>query len=161
MRPGTTVFEWMQDHDVRSIGIDVRRFASFGVIKARIYLFTHATSRLTFGAAGFLTPRTSLADPSCRRRPTTTTHRDQANHHSTTLAGRPQAREYPDGGTDVFVLLAPETAHLGRDAGIRNRKRALDQRHRLAPTPCRRGLTRNTALTCVGRTEQSADRTPP
>ncbi|KAI9453989.1 nitrogen permease regulator 2-domain-containing protein [Lactarius psammicola] len=33
MRPGTTVFEWMQDHDVRSIGVDVRRFASFGVIK--------------------------------------------------------------------------------------------------------------------------------
>ncbi|KAN0141004.1 Nitrogen permease regulator 2 domain containing protein [Lactarius tabidus] len=33
MRPGTTVFEWMQDHDVRRIGIDVRRFASFGVIK--------------------------------------------------------------------------------------------------------------------------------
>lgn len=33
MRPGTTVFEWMQDHDVRSLGIDVRRFASFGVIK--------------------------------------------------------------------------------------------------------------------------------
>ncbi|KAH9981048.1 nitrogen permease regulator 2 [Lactifluus volemus] len=33
MRPGKTVFEWMQDHDVRSLGIDVRRFASFGVIK--------------------------------------------------------------------------------------------------------------------------------
>ncbi|KAN0139549.1 Nitrogen permease regulator 2 domain containing protein [Lactarius tabidus] len=33
MRPGTTVFEWIQDHDVRSIGIDVHRFASFGVIK--------------------------------------------------------------------------------------------------------------------------------
>jgi len=33
MRPGSTVFEWMQDHDVRNIGIDVRRFASFGVIK--------------------------------------------------------------------------------------------------------------------------------
>ncbi|KAI9508281.1 NPR2-domain-containing protein [Russula earlei] len=33
MKPGKTVFEWMQDHDVRSLGIDVRRFASFGVIK--------------------------------------------------------------------------------------------------------------------------------
>jgi hypothetical protein len=38
LRPGKTVFEWMQDHDVRSIGIDVRRFASFGVIKARLSL---------------------------------------------------------------------------------------------------------------------------
>jgi len=35
MKPGKTVFEWMQDHDVRSLGIDVRRFASFGVIKVR------------------------------------------------------------------------------------------------------------------------------
>ncbi|KAH9966914.1 nitrogen permease regulator 2-domain-containing protein, partial [Russula dissimulans] len=33
MKPGKTVFEWMQDHDARSLGIDVRRFASFGVIK--------------------------------------------------------------------------------------------------------------------------------
>lgn len=37
MRPGKTVFEWMQDHDVRSLGIDVRRFASFGVIKVRVF----------------------------------------------------------------------------------------------------------------------------
>ncbi|KAI0041125.1 NPR2-domain-containing protein [Auriscalpium vulgare] len=33
MKPGKTVFDWMQDHDVRSLGIDVRRFTSFGVIK--------------------------------------------------------------------------------------------------------------------------------
>jgi len=38
MRLGKTIFEWMQDHDVRSLGIDVRRFASFGVIKVRIFL---------------------------------------------------------------------------------------------------------------------------
>jgi len=55
MRPGTTVFEWVKDHDVGSLGTNVRRFASFGVIKARIYLFPHVTSRLTFGATGFLT----------------------------------------------------------------------------------------------------------
>ncbi|KAI0306352.1 nitrogen permease regulator 2-domain-containing protein [Multifurca ochricompacta] len=36
MRPGKTIFEWMQEHDIRSLGIDVRRLASFGVIKARI-----------------------------------------------------------------------------------------------------------------------------
>jgi nitrogen permease regulator 2-like protein len=41
MRPGKTVFEWMQDHDVRSLGIDVRRFASFGVIKACIFSSTN------------------------------------------------------------------------------------------------------------------------
>lgn len=34
LKPGKTVFEWMQDYDVRSLGIDARRFTSFGVIKA-------------------------------------------------------------------------------------------------------------------------------
>ncbi|KZV72939.1 NPR2-domain-containing protein [Peniophora sp. CONT] len=33
LKPGKTVFEWMQDYDVRSLGIDARRFTSFGVIK--------------------------------------------------------------------------------------------------------------------------------
>jgi hypothetical protein len=62
MRPGTTVFEWMQDHDVRSIGIDVRRFASFGVIKARPIHFTRAPMYLTFVGTGVPAPRTPLAD---------------------------------------------------------------------------------------------------
>jgi hypothetical protein len=68
MRTGTTVFEWMQDHDVRSIGIDVRRFASFGVIKARrAYLTLHVhhisrpSGRDSFGAytAGRSSKRTT------------------------------------------------------------------------------------------------------
>ncbi|KAN0141003.1 hypothetical protein V8E53_001447 [Lactarius tabidus] len=54
MRPGTTVVEWMQDHDVRSIGIDVRRFASFGVIKVPPIQFTRAPMYLTFVWQGFL-----------------------------------------------------------------------------------------------------------
>ncbi|KAH8106847.1 NPR2-domain-containing protein [Cristinia sonorae] len=33
LRPGKTVFEWMQEYDVLSIGVDVRRFTSFGVVK--------------------------------------------------------------------------------------------------------------------------------
>ncbi|PFH54185.1 hypothetical protein AMATHDRAFT_135417 [Amanita thiersii Skay4041] len=33
LRSGTTVFEWMQAHNVSKLGIDVRRFVSFGVIK--------------------------------------------------------------------------------------------------------------------------------
>ncbi|THH12518.1 hypothetical protein EW146_g7616 [Bondarzewia mesenterica] len=33
LKPGKTVFEWMQEQDVRNLGIDVRRFTSFGVIK--------------------------------------------------------------------------------------------------------------------------------
>lgn len=40
LKPGRTVFEWMHDHDVRGLGIDVRRFTSFGVIKGflrRVY----------------------------------------------------------------------------------------------------------------------------
>ncbi|TFK76297.1 nitrogen permease regulator 2 [Pluteus cervinus] len=33
MRPGKTVLEWIEAHDVQKLGIDIRRFTSFGVIK--------------------------------------------------------------------------------------------------------------------------------
>ncbi|KAH7889428.1 nitrogen permease regulator 2-domain-containing protein [Phlebopus sp. FC_14] len=33
LKPGKTVFEWMESHGVHDLGIDVRRFTSFGVIK--------------------------------------------------------------------------------------------------------------------------------
>ncbi|KAF9227654.1 NPR2-domain-containing protein [Gyrodon lividus] len=33
LKPGKTVFEWMESHHVHELGIDVRRFTSFGVIK--------------------------------------------------------------------------------------------------------------------------------
>ncbi|KAK2466769.1 hypothetical protein APHAL10511_001027 [Amanita phalloides] len=33
LKPGMTVFEWIQTHDINLLGIDARRFVSFGVIK--------------------------------------------------------------------------------------------------------------------------------
>ncbi|KAF9052936.1 nitrogen permease regulator 2-domain-containing protein [Panaeolus papilionaceus] len=33
LKPGKTVYEWMKAYDVEAMGIDVRRFTSFGVIK--------------------------------------------------------------------------------------------------------------------------------
>lgn len=33
LKSGTTVLEWMEEHDVSELGIDVRRFTSFGVVK--------------------------------------------------------------------------------------------------------------------------------
>ncbi|KAG6814500.1 hypothetical protein H0H92_000025 [Tricholoma furcatifolium] len=33
MKPGKTILEWMDEHNVHNLGIDVRRFTSFGVIK--------------------------------------------------------------------------------------------------------------------------------
>jgi len=38
-RAGITVLQWMQDNNVLDLGIDVRRFASFGVIKAILRIF--------------------------------------------------------------------------------------------------------------------------
>lgn len=32
-KPGITVHEWMDEYDVHNLPIDVRRFASFGVVK--------------------------------------------------------------------------------------------------------------------------------
>ena len=33
LKPGITVYEWMQEYDTQKHGIDPRRFVSFGVIK--------------------------------------------------------------------------------------------------------------------------------
>ena len=40
LKPGKTVYEWMQEHDVQSYNLDVRRFTSFGVIKVRLPIST-------------------------------------------------------------------------------------------------------------------------
>ena len=53
LKPGKTVFEWMQEHDVQSLGIDARRFTSFGVIKVPLSFLTGLYSCLT-SAKGFL-----------------------------------------------------------------------------------------------------------
>lgn len=37
-RAGKTVRDWMEEYDVHKLGIDVRRFTSFGVIKVRVPL---------------------------------------------------------------------------------------------------------------------------
>ncbi|KAI0934524.1 hypothetical protein AcV5_006340 [Taiwanofungus camphoratus] len=37
LKPGKTVHEWMEEHNVPSYGIDVRRFTSFGVIKGFLH----------------------------------------------------------------------------------------------------------------------------
>ncbi|EIN07227.1 nitrogen permease regulator 2 [Punctularia strigosozonata HHB-11173 SS5] len=37
LKPGKTVAEWMQEQDIQSLGIDVRRFTSFGVIKGFLH----------------------------------------------------------------------------------------------------------------------------
>lgn len=39
LKPGVTVFEWMEEYEVQELGIDVRRFTSFGVVKVPIYFF--------------------------------------------------------------------------------------------------------------------------
>ena len=33
LKPGKSVLEWMQEYEIERLGIDVRRFTSFGVIK--------------------------------------------------------------------------------------------------------------------------------
>lgn len=39
LKPGITVYEWMEKFNVEDLGIDVRRFASFGVVKVRAALW--------------------------------------------------------------------------------------------------------------------------
>lgn len=68
LKPGTTVFEWMQEHDVRDMGIDVRRFTSFGVIKVIIDRIIELCFSLTI-AAGFPPPSPPVAHTPRRRSP--------------------------------------------------------------------------------------------
>jgi len=152
MRPGTTVFEWMQDYDVRSTGIDVRRFASFGVIKVSPIHLPRAPMISHVQLAGFPPPHTPLADPPRRRR---TTHRRQANDYSASLAHRPpQARQQPNGApARVLLFHASQTAHLRRNDSIRDRKRSLDKRHGLAPSSRGRGVAWHATLARVGPAE--------
>lgn len=43
LKPGVTVFEWMEEYEVQELGIDVRRFTSFGVVKVPFYFFLFLT----------------------------------------------------------------------------------------------------------------------
>ena len=164
MRPGTTVFEWMQDHDVRSIGVDVRRFASFGVIKVKVPSISLSRAHTSHFQpwSGVPPPHTPLADTPRRRRTTTTQHHRRQAHddrHTASLAYRsPQARQQPDGATPAYVYrfhpARQQTAHLRRNARIRDRKRALDKRYRLAPSSRGRSIAWHATLAYVGgRTE--------
>jgi len=45
LKSGKTVLDWMEAYEVHSLGIDVRRFTSFGVIKVRFPVrFTRITT---------------------------------------------------------------------------------------------------------------------
>ena len=38
LKPGKSIYEWMKAYSVEDLGVDVRRFTSFGVIKVRTIL---------------------------------------------------------------------------------------------------------------------------
>ena len=38
LKPGISIYEWMKAHSVEELGVDVRRFTSFGVIKVQTIL---------------------------------------------------------------------------------------------------------------------------
>ncbi|KAG6898338.1 hypothetical protein C0992_009013 [Termitomyces sp. T32_za158] len=60
MKPGKTVLEWMNEHNVHQLGIDVRRFTSFGVIKGflrRVHRYPVLLSPDPAQVASFPRPR--------------------------------------------------------------------------------------------------------
>jgi len=38
LKSGKTIFEWVQEFKVEQLGIDVRRFTTFGVIKVPLFI---------------------------------------------------------------------------------------------------------------------------
>ena len=45
LKPGVTVFEWIKQYDTDTLGIDPRRFVSFGVIKVQESFVIHFNPR--------------------------------------------------------------------------------------------------------------------
>ena len=52
LKPGVTVSEWMETYDVQKIGVDPRRFTSFGMIK----VFTVLMSLVLINLTTYTTP---------------------------------------------------------------------------------------------------------
>ena len=67
MKPGKTVLEWMEDHQIEQLGIDVRRFTSFGVIKVVWDSWAFRSKKLT-SALGFPPPGSQVARSPTRHR---------------------------------------------------------------------------------------------
>ena len=61
LKPGKTVFEWMQEYDVQSYNLDVRRFTSFGVIKVGLSLSYDSVMIILIVLPGLSSSSTSLA----------------------------------------------------------------------------------------------------
>lgn len=61
-KPGKTVLEWMEEHDVLSVGVDVRRFTTFGVVK--VSLIVYPEPPLSVPVPGISQEGSSLARPS-------------------------------------------------------------------------------------------------
>ncbi|KAF8201523.1 nitrogen permease regulator 2-domain-containing protein [Pholiota molesta] len=139
LKPGKTIFEWMKDYEVEELGIDVRRFTSFGVIKSinrflgflrRVHRFpvyippdpSEPANDLTYDAesANGPSPETTLA----RKRG------KSLSSASLPLLPQPSGRLHSQ--PVVFPTLAPEASPYARRASaaekvleqIRNREKS-------------------------------------
>jgi Nitrogen permease regulator 2 len=85
LKPGKTVLEWMESHSVHQLGIDIRRFTSFGVIKVMIFLPQCKSQQ---SLPGILTKSPSLARSSPARSRFCGCSRQTADFSSPTSRGR-------------------------------------------------------------------------
>lgn len=65
LKPGKTVLEWMETYGIHELGIDVRRFTSFGVIKVSICL--RQSAPFLIKPAGLPPARSPMACPTSFR----------------------------------------------------------------------------------------------
>lgn len=61
LRPGKSIFDWIKEFDVEIMGIDVRRFTSFGVIKVSVlYLSIAGLINVNLGLPSSSAPLSSF-----------------------------------------------------------------------------------------------------
>lgn len=98
LKPGKTVLEWMQEYQIEQLGIDVRRFTSFGVIKG----FLRRVHRWPV-----LLPDTESTHVSTERRSSSSAVRRRAASFSTSMFPVPTQQ-------NVDQLTPPQYATRGR-----------------------------------------------
>ncbi|KAF8577354.1 NPR2-domain-containing protein [Ramaria rubella] len=138
LKPGRTVFEWEEEHNVRAQGIDVRRFMSFGGFLRRIHRWpilmpekpprarepegTLETRLITGRKRGKSLSHTTPPKPDRPRSPEVKRERAHSQSHSQTLSNSRSTRKMTEAEEYArSVQLREDTAARG-DAVLHRRR---------------------------------------
>lgn len=136
LRPSVTLNEWIEENDIDSIGIDVRRFVTFGVIKGFLRR-VHRYPVLLLGEAASQMDKLTGASTSAHQRKTRATVIDVANVAFDTAAKERQERQErstnsttPQSTIKRIPLRRGASSSTIRGPSTSNRKSTNDEEYR-------------------------------